>query len=72
MAEPNFKAVDWLKWMGATVVASVTLTAFAYSNFETKTDAKERKAEIVKSIDELKESIKELTKEMKDANKKSN
>jgi hypothetical protein len=46
----NPSMVTWVRWLGATMLASLTLTAFAYTNFETKDEAKEKKQDIVKSL----------------------
>lgn len=32
----------WLPWLGATVIAALTMSAFVFGNFETKEDAKEK------------------------------
>lgn len=40
----KFSAVQWISWLGATLVACVTLTAFAYNTFQTKNEADKTEA----------------------------
>lgn len=35
----KFSTTQWITWLGATLTACVTLTAFAYQTFQTKADA---------------------------------
>ncbi len=62
--EPNFRAVEWVAWLGATGVACVVLTSFVYSNFQTKADAKETKADVIEAIRDLKKDLKEDIKKL--------
>jgi peptidoglycan hydrolase CwlO-like protein len=34
---------QWVTWLGATVVAGITITIFFYTNFETKAETQEYK-----------------------------
>lgn len=50
----------WIAWLGATLVAAVSMSAFVYSNFETVEHAKETKAEIKDMFSEIKSELKEI------------
>jgi hypothetical protein len=52
--------VTWIAWLGATLVAAVTYTAFAYTNFETKDSARESKSDIVQRLDRIENKLDEL------------
>lgn len=56
----DFDTTQWIAWLGATVVACMALTAFAYQNFETKDDAKEKKSDIVQRLDRIETKLDEL------------
>lgn len=49
----KFSTTQWIAWFSATLVAAVTLTAFAYQNFETKQDAQEKKSDIIQRLDRI-------------------
>ena len=40
MSKLNLKPKDWIAWLGATLVAAMTYTAFAYSTFQTKDESR--------------------------------
>lgn len=62
----NPSMITWVGWIGATIVAACIFCAFAFTNFETKDEAKDKKADIVKSLDEIKTEIHEIHKELRD------
>ena len=62
MKNPEFSV--WMAWLGATLVAAVTMSAFAFSTFETKGEAMEKKHDIVKSLDEIKTELHELNRKV--------
>jgi hypothetical protein len=53
----NIKTEVWVAWLGATVVAAVTMTfillTYAYAQFETKDHAKEREADITTQLSKM-------------------
>lgn len=51
---------QWIAWLGATLIASVTMCAFVYSNFETVDHAKETRQEFREMLQEVKADVKEL------------
>jgi uncharacterized protein Yka (UPF0111/DUF47 family) len=55
-----FKFEIWVAWLAATVTASITLTAFAYTNFETKDHSKEAQDNLVKRLDRIEEKIDQI------------
>ena len=62
MKEPNFQATSWIAWLGATATAAVTLTVFAFENFETKEHAKEAQTTSQRQLDRLESKVDELIK----------
>lgn len=41
---------QWIAWLGSTLVAALTLSAFAFGTFETKQDAKDKKQDLVERL----------------------
>lgn len=70
MKEPNFQATQWIAWLGATATAAVTLTVFAFENFETKEHAKEAQVTFQRQFDRLESKVDELLKFQREENKK--
>lgn len=64
MKEPNFQANQWIAWIGATLVAAGTLTAFAYQNFATKDEVKENKGEIIHRLDKIDDKLDKIKDEL--------
>mgnify|MGYP001499077487 CR=1 FL=1 len=48
-----FGVSEWVAWVGATVAAAVSITVFAFSNFETKERAVEVKSDLVQRLDRI-------------------
>lgn len=53
----NPKLETWVSWLAATLVAALTLSAFAFTTFQTKDDAKESKADLVQRLDRMEHKI---------------
>lgn len=49
----NLKPEVWISWVVATATAALTMSAFAYSTFETKEHALERKQDILKRLESI-------------------
>lgn len=47
----EFKTQQWITWMSATIMTCVGLTVFMFQQFETRSHAEEKKAEVYKIID---------------------
>lgn len=56
----KFSTTQWISWIAATVSAAVVLTAFAYQNFETKEDSKEKKQDIMEAIRSMDQKVDKL------------
>ena len=54
----NFR--DWLGIIGVFGSASVALTSFVFSNFETKADAKDKSELVEKKLDRMETKIDKL------------
>lgn len=52
-----FSTPQWIAYLGALVGVSVALTAFAFQNFETKEDAKERKGEVIERLKRIEDIL---------------
>lgn len=50
-------AEQWIPWIGATLVATMAYTAFAFQTFETRDHANESKSQMMKNVDENKGDI---------------
>lgn len=48
-----FPAQEWIAWLGATVVAAMTMVAYAYSTFETKDSAREHQGTLVERLERM-------------------
>lgn len=46
-----FSVAQWIAWLGAAVVVVASATSVLYANFETKSSAVDRKADIVSRMD---------------------
>lgn len=66
MSEPKFKFSHIVAWLGAAIAAVVALTAFAFQNFELKSDAESRAAAIDHRLERIEDGQKELLKELRD------
>lgn len=55
-----FGMSQWIAWISASVVAAATLSAFAYTNFQTKENAKEFKDDIEKRLDRIENKLDKL------------
>lgn len=53
----NPSLVTWVGWIAATMVAALIFTSFAYTNFETKDDAKEKKSDITQRLDRIENKV---------------
>jgi len=51
MGRNPFGVAQWIAWLGATVAAAVTLTGFAYQNFQTKDDARHVEETLIRRLD---------------------
>jgi len=52
--------VQWIAWLSATVVAALTLSAFAFQTFQTKDQAREDKKDLKELILEIRNDVKEI------------
>lgn len=52
--------VQWISWMAATLISALTLCAFMFTNFESKTDAKDRIESVEKRLDRIELKIDSL------------
>jgi hypothetical protein len=51
VSPPMFAVADlWLPWMGATVIAALSMSAFVFKNFETKEDAKDKNQSLERNL----------------------
>jgi len=57
-----FTVSEWIAWLGATIIACASLTAFAYQTFQTKDAASEHKTDIVHRLDRIETKVDELLK----------
>ena len=53
----RFRTEQWIAWIGATMVAALTMAAFAFTTFETQDHAKESKADLNQGIIEIKNDM---------------
>lgn len=53
----KFTSAQWLAWLGATLVAAVTLSTAATGLFETKADSKDKRDQIIMRLDRLESKI---------------
>ena len=53
----NFSATQWIAWLGATAVACVGLTSFAYQTFQTKEEARDDKADVVQRLMRMEDKL---------------
>lgn len=57
MIKELFSAEQWIAWIGATVAAAVMLSAYAFTNFETKEESKEKRESIEKRLDRIDDKL---------------
>lgn len=57
MKNPGFPI--WIGWMGATVAAAMCLSAFAFTTFQTKDEAKDSKQDIVQRLERIEQKLDE-------------
>ena len=55
-----FNSAQWLGWIIGVAVMTFTLMSFAYSQFETKEQAQERKDDMVKQLDRINQKLDSL------------
>ena len=55
-----FGMSEWIAWVGATVAAAVSITVYAYNNFETKSQAVESKTDLVQRLDRIEGKVDRL------------
>lgn len=64
------KTLDWIKWVGATVIAAVSMTVTSLSYFDSQYGSKETVTTLEKRFDSLESEIhadiKELQKDIKE------
>lgn len=48
-----FSATQWIAWLGATLIAAVTVVAYAYQNFETKDEARDHTGNVMQRLDRM-------------------
>lgn len=48
-----FTMQQWLAWLGATMIAAMTLVVFLYQNFSTRVDVEKRFDRIENKLDQL-------------------
>ena len=53
----NFSSAQWIAWLSATVVAAATMVSAAYTQFETKDNAKDTKSELIQRLDRMEEKL---------------
>jgi len=51
---------QWLSWLGATLAAAVTASAFAFTHFESQSGAKEKRDEIVRRLERIEDKLDKL------------
>ena len=51
------KTKEWIQWLGATLIAGLTLSAFAFTNFQTKEEAGTVQDMILKRLDRIEEKL---------------
>lgn len=61
----NFKPEQWITWLGATVLACMTLSAFAFVTFDTKDNAKERSDGLEKRLSRMEDKLDDLLQTVK-------
>ncbi len=49
----KFSTEQWLAWLGATVVAAMTMAAYAFSTFETKDFSELRSVSLERRLDRI-------------------
>ena len=67
MKQPNFQATQWIAWLGATIVAAGTLTAFAFQNFATKDQVREDKVDVIHRFDRVDNKLDEIYRKLNDS-----
>lgn len=56
---PEFK-LRLIEWIAGVAVTLVALTAYAYTTFETKEDAREKKGDIVQRLDRIETKLDQM------------
>lgn len=49
----NFSAKTWVAWLGSTLIAALTMSAFVFGNFQSKDQARQDKEDVHKRLDRL-------------------
>jgi hypothetical protein len=52
-----FPMGQWIAWLGATVAAAATIVAFAYSNFQTKDEARIYEGNSTQRLDRIETKV---------------
>lgn len=55
-----FSAATWIAWIGATLLAALTMVAYAYQTFDTKEAAKDREGSVVQRLDRIEGKVDSL------------
>lgn len=53
----KFNTSTWIPWLGATVMAALTLCAFLFTQFETKADSLDKRNSLEKRLDRIENKI---------------
>lgn len=52
-----FSSEQWIAWLASTVIAAAFLVSYAYSNFETKDQAKDKSSSFEKRLDRVEQKL---------------
>lgn len=67
MNEPRFSTAQWLSWLGAIAAMVGAITAYAFSNFETKSDHDRSYEHVDKRFDKLEGKVDQVLRFQKGA-----
>lgn len=62
--EMKFTSSQWIAWMGATIAASLTLSSFAFTYFESKADALVKRQSVETSLQIISADVKDILRKM--------
>lgn len=48
---------QWMTWIGATLMAAITMVGFIYTNFESKADYKDWKDDLEKRLERIERKV---------------
>lgn len=60
MRPPLFSTAQWIAWLGAILSAGAVACAFAFTTFETKEDAKEKKSDITQRLIRIEDKLDQM------------